>query len=458
MPAPLPPEGELRTWKEIASYLGISVREAQNREETDGMPVRRMQGSKRGQVWAYRSELDKWKANVTLAKSPKPMSSAASENRASSPTPITAAGKTILSLPNRRVFVAGTGTAIISAAAWFLRRPRPPRDLASLSVSGKNLIAWDGSGHPAWQHQFPTALRQNLPERRRQIVDLKGDGSKQVIVAGSFPPQDNIGPDESILFCFSTEGKLIWQYKPAFTFTFGDTAFDGPWHFTDMTIAPSGPHKTIWLALAHWQLRPSFLLAVGPDGSASVKFVSAGNIYTLCHAETPSGRYLLAGGVNNEYQSAALAVLKEDAPPSRSPQTAGTRFECVDGPRGTPDRYFLFPPTEVTIAGNKPYNRTMEIWKANQTYVVVTSELLGEEGANLEYSFPTTLEPQDVTFGDGWAAWHRRFEADGLLKHRIAECPHLKGPISIRRWDQRSGWTTLSVPHKKGAGPDGYKA
>src|SRR5206468_2295548 len=140
----------------------------------------------------------------------------------------------------------------------------------------------------------------------------------------------------------------------------------------------------------------------------NVKFVSAGHVYALGHAVTPSGRYVLAGGVNNEYASAAMAILREDAPPSRSPQTQGSRFECLDGPKGLPDRYFLFPPSEITAAAGKPYNRVERILEANGSCIVSTDELFNAREAGANYGFSKDLEPNDVSFGDGYAAWHRR--------------------------------------------------
>lgn len=56
----------LQTWQEIASYLGFSVRAAQNYERDAGLPVHRPAGQKRGRVWAYADELDAWKSESAL--------------------------------------------------------------------------------------------------------------------------------------------------------------------------------------------------------------------------------------------------------------------------------------------------------------------------------------------------------------------------------------------------------
>jgi tetratricopeptide (TPR) repeat protein len=47
-------------WKEIAAYLGKDVRTAHRWSKHEGMPVYRHAGSRRGAVYAYRSEIDAW--------------------------------------------------------------------------------------------------------------------------------------------------------------------------------------------------------------------------------------------------------------------------------------------------------------------------------------------------------------------------------------------------------------
>ena len=51
----------LDSWKEIAAHLGRDVRTVQRWEARDGLPVRRLQHSKAGSVFAYAAELDAWR-------------------------------------------------------------------------------------------------------------------------------------------------------------------------------------------------------------------------------------------------------------------------------------------------------------------------------------------------------------------------------------------------------------
>ncbi len=50
-------------WKEMAAHLGRSVRTIQRWEREAGLPVRRLVVGGKAQVFAYRHELDGWRAS-----------------------------------------------------------------------------------------------------------------------------------------------------------------------------------------------------------------------------------------------------------------------------------------------------------------------------------------------------------------------------------------------------------
>ena len=53
--------GCLDGWKDIAAYLRRDVRTVQRWEKSLGLPVQRVQDSKSGSVYAFRSEIDAWR-------------------------------------------------------------------------------------------------------------------------------------------------------------------------------------------------------------------------------------------------------------------------------------------------------------------------------------------------------------------------------------------------------------
>ena len=58
-----PPEDLLSSWKEIAVYLGTTVRTVQRWEQETGLPVRRLLHKRKASVYAYKSEIETWRAS-----------------------------------------------------------------------------------------------------------------------------------------------------------------------------------------------------------------------------------------------------------------------------------------------------------------------------------------------------------------------------------------------------------
>jgi Tol biopolymer transport system component len=168
VPQPSSPEDRLESWKEIAGYLRRSIRTVQEWERSEGMPVHRLQHSKCGSVFAFRSELDKWQAQRTLTGKALgiPVPEAAGQ------APGHAAGEGIAPRGETRPSKRWTLLALAAAAAvglvfvrWNLNRP--PRQTAdyiqitnftdsvvspALSADGRMLAFirglswWDNSG------------------------------------------------------------------------------------------------------------------------------------------------------------------------------------------------------------------------------------------------------------------------------------------------------------------------
>jgi TolB-like protein/Tfp pilus assembly protein PilF len=65
--------GRLDSWKEIAAYLGRGVRTVRRWEAEEGLPVHRHMHRARGSVYAFKSEIDRWRA-AGPRRSPPPAS------------------------------------------------------------------------------------------------------------------------------------------------------------------------------------------------------------------------------------------------------------------------------------------------------------------------------------------------------------------------------------------------
>ena len=365
---------------------------------------------------------------------------------------------------SRRGVMLTSGAAIVAATGIvtsnFFRLSSP--HIISASTSGNTLLASDANGAVIWRYAFPAPLQPITQERveygkpRVQVVDLAGNGDKQVIVAASF--SDGTGDaygDE--LYCFSSRGEVLWRYRPALTVRFGNDRFDGPWHITDMVAVPGKPKPLLFAAVSHWKWRPGFVIGIDLAGNSTVRFVQAGNLNALRHVVTRLGGYLIAGGINNEYNAASVAVLKDDSLPSRSPQKPGSRYEVLDGPAGVPEKYFLLPPSELNVISGEPYNQVNDLQHDKAWILVNTREVYLSTFAGIgcaTYLFDNQqIEPKRVTYGSGYAAYHRQFQSVGKLNHKVEECLQLHRPVQIRRWDVESGWTDIEVPFASDLAP-----
>lgn len=65
-PRTIASQDRLDGWKDIAAYVGRNVRTVRRWEEREGLPVHRLAHDKRSSVYAYRSELDRWRSSRTL--------------------------------------------------------------------------------------------------------------------------------------------------------------------------------------------------------------------------------------------------------------------------------------------------------------------------------------------------------------------------------------------------------
>jgi Tol biopolymer transport system component len=114
----MPPD-RLDSWKEIATYLGVSERTARRYEIQERLPVHRHQHEKRGSVYAVPAEIDAWREERRVtANPPKPR--------------------------RERIYAAAgvLGVAALSAAVLFSRRaaegPLVPRPAATTTASEYN--------------------------------------------------------------------------------------------------------------------------------------------------------------------------------------------------------------------------------------------------------------------------------------------------------------------------------
>jgi hypothetical protein len=438
------------TWHEIAGYLGISIREAQYRAKSEGLPVRRGVG-KKPRVWALRSELDAWKLNAgvtNVVQAPNPATYHAPINATPSHSGAES-GKPMVRW-TRRAILGGAGLGATAIAATFIIGKRQRR-VERAVLTGSLLTALDGLGSPIWTHRFAGNLWQpsaaDLPWRV-QVVDLEGGGSPGVLAVCSRIQEAS--PRQSVtdeLFYFTPDGHVRWTLscRPKLL-DFDGKEFESVWSCSHVIAVPNGKQQMLWVGVDHSWRWPGTVMRVNPNGSASIQFANAGWVDRIYRLTRPTGEFVVLAGENNAFDRSFVAVLGVNDPPSCSPAGGAARCSFANAPSGTPRDYLLFPATEMLAATDAPYGAADGF---NQTEGGGFISLVGaasDNSAILLYEFSGETEPRSVMPSGSCPTVHRRLEEQGRLNHTWAACPELQEPLMIRHWRRGRGWQDQEVP------------
>ena len=139
---------ELTSWKEIADYLGVTVRTAQMWEQQRGLPVHRLPGP-RGRVSAVVQELEQWKQGPDRPD----------KNEAPAANPSTPPDRTERTALRRPVALLLVLVFIVLLVALRAAQSRfngtAARIPAGWQVVNNTLIVADAKGNEIWRRTFP---------------------------------------------------------------------------------------------------------------------------------------------------------------------------------------------------------------------------------------------------------------------------------------------------------------
>jgi hypothetical protein len=441
--------GRLDGWKAIAAYLGKNERTVQRWAKDLAMPVHHVYGRTTGTVYTTADELENW-----LGLNPTVSAAAARVDRAdrSDLTDVLAA---VQASPRsqwarkRWTVVVITSALVVSLGGFAIVRALHAGPPTRVTFSGDKLLAWDERGKLAWTYRFQRDVAEppngDLVQPTR-FVDLDGDGRPDVLAVVAFPGEGTGQVSREELDCFSADGKLLWRYEPQGTYSFGGRRWEGPWKFTELLVSPeSAPNKTVWAAVGHHTWWPAFLVRLDATGQASVRFIDSGSIYALNYLRNATGSYVLAGGINNEFDAGMLAVLDVNQPSAVSPQSAESAYHCDDCPGGQPYRYFVFPRSELSRVVVLHSNLVRLIRVNERRLQVGTTETDSPMQLWASYELSENFDGDSVAMSDGYWQLHRKLEQEGKIHHTVENCPERTAPKIIRRFDPTHGWIDVPV-------------
>ena len=433
-------QDKLESWKEIAGFIGRDDRTAMRWAKDQGMPVRRVPGGKRGRVYASRAEISAWLLGHAESEAPAP------------------AGPVIQSSSGKRIYLL-CATGIVAAVILILLGIAITRTVSHhppvrVRFGESTVEALDSEGHQLWTHRFPRkfdlrgiAGSEGLNAFVR-IADLRGDGGREVLLAAPYHLGDD--PSDPLLVeivCFSETGELLWSFVPKESFRFGYHDLTGQWCLEAILVSRFSA-GVIWMAFSHAEWGDSWVVSVDArTGLGTLRYVNTGTLRVLNEIKSEEATYLLAGGFNNEYDGASLAAVDQRRPFAASPQTPGTRHQCVNCPAGVPDYYFVFPRSEVNKVHQLYEYPVGGIAVDQDPFVVSVFEFYPRSNIRTIYdlALAPTILPVSVRYSSTYVAEHLDLERTHKLGHALESCPERLHPQPVRMWTPTEGWTGVKM-------------
>lgn len=433
-----PAKERLDSWKEIAAHLQKDERTAQRWEKENGLPVHRIPGKGRQAVFAHRSEIDAWLAGAGSAE-PSPATPQAVSADLSVPW--------LTRIP--RFVQAGLLAALaigLYAAVASVWKASTSAPLASVGLRDNKFEARDKQGQLLWTYALPQDTAEKVPADRPPGVNYVSDvvAGNTVVLVGLPSPKAQQG--DSVVYCFSERGKLLWRFQPTDKLAFGAGDFGPPWVMHNSLLLHGSGGAKIALAADQHTWWPSVLTVLDGQGQPVGKFINSGQTYALASVDIALGPRLLAGGVRNQATevSGRLAVLDADHPSGSSPEEPGSDFECKSCPPGHPLHYFVFPRSELNMVTLATFNQVRDIRSLGELVEVRTSEATAYNlGADGIFEFAPDFQLKSARWSDGYRQIHRLLESEGKIHHRWEQCPDRFGPRLVRSWDPQHGWTAV---------------
>ena len=450
------PGDRLDSWKEISAYLKKDLRTARRWEKKEGLPVHRHIHDRASTVYAFKSEIEEWRA---LRKPELHEKDEDGESSGAVPTlaqsqvlepacPVDSSGskRRRLSLRVRTLVGAMLGVAIL-AAVYLISKQHPNRP-SRLSYDDNRLVARGDNDRVLWTVSLPNLLREGTDVAPGAIADLDRDGRAEVLactIESSAPhPIHRSGE----VHCFSSDGKSLWHYALGDTLLFGANEFGPPWATSCWIFNGVEARPRIAMAVHHYTWWPSVLVLLDGHGRVVGKYINSGWIQTLRWLERPSGAVFMAGGMSNSRNAAMLAVLDPERISGSSPENSGSEYECKGCPAGKPIRYFVFPRSELNLLMISQYHPVVTLLPSENGFTAHTMEADAQLAGTTDYidavyEFALDLELKRASYSDRYWAVHRRLETEGKIKHSREACPDRDGPRLVRSWDPQNGWRDI---------------
>jgi len=394
----------LTSWKEIADYLGVSVRTAQSWEHERGLPVQRMPGEK-GRVLTTVQELDRWRQSLRT------------NGWWSNPAHLRA-----VALLFAVLFVGLCGYEVAAHVRQYVGR-----QAASYRLGRRSITVLDSSGKELWRVPFAQPFEsadyadaQLAAHRKVSFDDIDGDGDVETLFV--YSPLDSLR-NPSALYCFSRDGKERWNFAPERMSRASGQGYGQIDVLNDLLVTqPNGKSESyIFLLDCRLPGHSAKLFVLSPRGEILATFTHQGHLGMLEAADVDGcGRKeILVGGAAGERNEAELIVLEMPHEFDRS-TTPATLARDVSPPQIREKAVLIFPRTCVNRKLEES-NRIAHIAHSGDILTVVVSELSDDPSVEVTYQLDRQFEVKNVWFSDALKNLHRNLTAQGILDHSLSE-------------------------------------
>jgi len=418
----MPPRRQLSSWKEIASHLGVTERTAQKWEHERGLPVHRLPGEK-GRVFAWEDELDHWRASV-LDKPSWWVSLRFWRN-----------------LGAAAVLALAAALLAASLDTWRKTRHGPP---ARFVLDVRTLIVTDDNGREIWRATFDEPFVQGVTPaqmaamRLASFSDLNGDGRAEFLFV--YRPLSEATRGHT-LFCFSDQGRTLWQYRTRRTVSTPKESFSPPYLGNVVLALPparDGTRSVLYVS-HHLSYFPAQVVVLSPRGEVRGEYWHSGHLL-FAEAARLDGRErpgLLLAGISNSYKTSTLIALDPGNLQCASDESEHPDYQLDPPERNCELARILFPRTCISRRFD-PYSRPSGLHVLPDHIQFGTSERFGRADCNTLYLFDLGLSLQSAEVIDAFLSCHREMEAAGLLDHPFSESEAraLSRIRVLRHWKQ----------------------